>query len=103
VIDGNCFQVPATGVNEDLFSVGVKVYPNPSDGIFNLQLTTAKTTDYKVVVNDMMGKQVRSFAGNGKGSQILPIDLSGMPAGVYSVTVTSGKVQNTQRLVFMGN
>ena len=103
VIGGNCYQVPLTGVNEDLFSVGVKVYPNPSDGIFNLQLTTAKTMDYKIVVNDMVGKQVRSVAGNGRGQQIIPIDLAGMPAGVYSVTVTSGKVQNTQRLVFMGN
>jgi hypothetical protein len=101
-IDGPCFKVPATGINEDLFSVGVKVFPNPSDGVFNLQLTTAKALDYKIVVNDMMGKQVRSVAGNGRGQQIIPIDLAGMPAGVYSVTVTSGKVQNTQRLVYMG-
>jgi Lysyl oxidase/Secretion system C-terminal sorting domain len=102
-IDGPCFAVPTVGVNEELFSVGIKVFPNPSNGVFNLELTTPKTTGYSVSVNNMLGKQVRSIAASGKGTQLLPIDLSGLPAGIYSLTVTAGKVQSTQRLVYMGN
>ncbi len=101
-INGDCFKVPTTGVNEALFNVDVKVYPNPSNDNFNLQITTPKAIDIRIGLYDMLGQQVRSITSNGRSSQLIPIDMNGLNAGIYTLSIISGKGQTTQRLVYMG-
>ena len=69
---------------------GMQVYPNPSRGIFTLQLTQPKAAVMVEVLdaagNSIQRKQLQ--AGATGVQQLLKIDLAGHPAGVYYVKVT---------------
>ncbi|MFM8978836.1 MAG: T9SS type A sorting domain-containing protein, partial [Bacteroidota bacterium] len=74
--------------NEGLF-----VYPNPSNGLFNLY--HANTMD-QIRVSDAMGKVV---SVDYPASNRWVMDLSNLPLGIYSVEVRSGDRTETQKVV----
>ncbi len=61
---------------------GLSVYPNPSSGIFRLDLSAILLTDLSYQVYDVSGRLVKekSIAGN---SSLVEIDLSAFEQGVY--------------------
>jgi hypothetical protein len=72
---------------------GFFVYPNPSNGLFNL--LHAQTMD-QVRVSDAMGKVVSvDFPASTRWT----LDLSNLPLGIYSVEVRSGDRSETQKVV----
>lgn len=101
-IGGTCYKVPATGLSESLASMGVKVWPNPSDENFNLQISSPMQTTYTVQVLDMTGRVVRSFNLAGRGQMQSAVNMEGLDAGIYSLTVSTGKQRQTMRLVYLG-
>ncbi len=60
-------------------STFVNIYPNPSDGIFTLEVNG--TNDYSLEIFDILGSSVykRKYSNNPS----CEINLSGMPSGVY--------------------
>jgi len=70
--------------------IGATIYPNPSNGLFNLQFTETNAFEYSVT--DITGRIIIiNTSGN---SNALPIDLSNQPNGVYLLKVRSaGKTQ----------
>jgi hypothetical protein len=72
---------------------GFMVYPNPSNGLFNL--LHAQTMDH-VRVSDAMGKVV---SVDSPASNRWVLDLSNLPLGIYSVEVRSGDRTETQKVV----
>jgi hypothetical protein len=75
-----------------------RVYPNPTTGIFTLELAASKGNQIvDVFISDMMGKTVFkervSEIGNWKFS------LSDKPAGVYIVQVVSGDRVGTAKVI----
>ena len=74
-------------------SEGFFVYPNPSNGLFNL--LHAQTMN-QVRVSDAMGKVV---SVDSPASNRWVLDLSNLPLGIYSVEVRSGDRTETQKVV----
>jgi hypothetical protein len=72
---------------------GFMVYPNPSNGLFNL--LHAQTMD-QIRVSDAMGKVV---SVDSPASNRWVLDLSNLPLGIYSVEVRSGDRTETQKVV----
>jgi hypothetical protein len=70
---------------------GFSVYPNPSSGMFTLNLATAGST---VEVYDVLGKVISSVKYSNAGT--VQLDLSAQPAGVYFVCVNGS---NTKRIM----
>jgi hypothetical protein len=73
-------------------SFALAVSPNPSSGAIVARLSADASAEARVVVFDALGRQVR-VAHEGPvaaGELALPIDLSGLPAGVYVVRATVG-------------
>lgn len=64
------------------------VYPNPAKGIAWLENPGGAETEIQVC--DMLGQVLRTMQPDPAASGDLPIDLNGLPAGVYSVRVRSG-------------
>lgn len=66
---------------------GLKIYPNPSDGLFTIESPTG-TSSVKAEVYDASGKLVfaREFRGNKA-----QLDLTSHPAGVYILALTNDK------------
>lgn len=75
-----------------------KLYPNPSaNGKFQLQLKK-EVDDCKLYVSDMTGRNIQILDSSyGKSTDI---DLSGLPSGMYLISVTSrGKLIETKKAI----
>ncbi|GAG76989.1 unnamed protein product, partial [marine sediment metagenome] len=53
-----CTSEPVLGVNSFVFE-DFKVYPNPSNGIINIQFTSKNTSDVEITVFDLLGRKIR--------------------------------------------
>jgi Divergent InlB B-repeat domain/Secretion system C-terminal sorting domain/Beta-propeller repeat len=93
------FIITPTGiVNQEMNNL-IHVYPNPSTGVFNVQLNSTETTQLKV--SDSFGKSVYQNKDISP-SQItigISIDLSSQTNGVYFLEITTGKNTRTEKII----
>ena len=78
----------------------LKIFPNPNQGIFNLQFTLPNNADTSIRIFSSEGKLI--FANDlsdfeGEFSQ--QIDLSNNPAGVYYVMIKQGKSSISKKVI----
>jgi hypothetical protein len=66
-------------INEE----SVKIYPNPNQGFFNLELTECKNSI--IQITDVLGKTIL----NQKAELINEIDLRNQSSGVYTINITT--------------
>jgi len=71
----------------------VKVYPNPSSGIFIIAMDDE--SDAQVDVYDVQGKIVRSLKHSGFKSEV---NLNNLPKGMYFVNIKSEKYKITKKI-----
>jgi len=84
----------ATSVDE-VAAIEFNVYPNPSDGLVNIAMDELQQPA-DLSVNDVTGKLVFSTSLSSSSSTI---DLSSIPAGIYSITVGNSGVNQSKRIV----
>ena len=82
-----------TGVGE-MFMSDLKVYPNPTTGVLTLHFVT--DSEYLVTVRDVTGK---TLLRKTHSDQIMQINISDYPAGIYLLTIDNGKQKSTTRIV----
>ncbi len=89
---GNCggnksAETSEEGIDEELTEDVIKVFPNPSTGVFNIALPYA-ILGGSIYVGDMSGRIVakKDFMPDTK----LSIDLAGMPKGIYLLRIANG-------------
>lgn len=84
----------------DLISNSLEVYPNPSDGIFNLIISNPVTGTAQVVVYNLQGQKLFveqlpvSIASNK-----FTLDLSGFPEGMYLLNVQMNGYNRSKKLI----
>jgi hypothetical protein len=83
------FTNSALGNEETAFNQ-VKVYPNPSNGVFNIAYYGSETLQYTIY--DLTGKTVMSGTGN-------TINLSQQAIGLYVAKITDGTAVRTLKLM----
>lgn len=71
-------------VDELSNELSVAISPNPSNGLFNIQLTEADASSFQVTVYDISGTEVYSESVLSKNKAI---DLSNHKAGTYFIKV----------------
>lgn len=72
----------------------ISVYPNPSTGIFNLDLTEIGPAN--IQINDLLGKEIYSKSINKTGLE--SIQLNSKP-GIYFMTLKTEKGEVTKKLI----
>ena len=77
-------------------SFGVNVYPNPSNGQFNVQLSGATSEVVNVRILDAQGRYVKAVRSAGNGVITLGSDLK---AGAYLLEVRQGNNVKTTRVL----
>jgi hypothetical protein len=96
-------SIQATGISSVTeMNASVKIYPNPSTGIFNVRASDLTgfenllglTIDWKI--SDIHGSIVAT--GNGKGEDF-SINLSSHPKGIYHLIITQGGLHVVKKLV----
>ena len=87
----------ATAVNELDNAINISVYPNPSNGVFSIEMDKCSETDKtELLVYDMKGELVfRSI----KNKLPLSIDLSTLQRGVYFLNMTANKKQVSKKIL----
>ncbi len=77
-----------------------QLYPNPAEGISYLTLQVAEGTILQIRLIDQNGKIIKQFSKTGSGFlQKIPIDLQGIPAGLYTIEVTKDDEKRYFRLL----
>lgn len=90
----------STGIVSLNSAAPVQLYPNPSNGIFSLNIEKIQANNLVLEVNDMMGRKVyEKKYSNLSQSKLLEVDLSELPNGIYSLTYQSSNAHGTVGLV----
>lgn len=87
---GTCTTTGIGDINAAL-NASLSVFPNPSNGVFQLKLNAANRLNGSIVIVDMTGKQVFTQAIDVVGLYDTTINLNGMPKGVYAVQLRTNE------------
>lgn len=87
---------PFTNVGmTELNALNCVVYPNPSEGVFNVMLNGSNQMEM-VIVSDIAGKEIRKYKNTGNR---IRIDLSGCASGWYTLQVHSASGSANIKLI----
>lgn len=82
------------GISESAMETNnVSIFPNPSNGIFNV---TAKAVNMNIEVVDILGNVVKKMNVNNNRAQV---DLSNQNTGVYFIRVTANEVTSAHKVI----
>ncbi|MGQ7947345.1 rhamnogalacturonan lyase family protein [Flavobacterium sp. WC2509] len=86
--------------NGELSSSAVKIYPNPTSGLFSLQLEGLESGKANVKIIGLNGQTIkqRDVLLTGKSQTVL-FDISAEATGVYLIQVTSKEGVTTQKII----
>jgi hypothetical protein len=83
-----CMLTANTGIDEDGFAGSVHLYPNPTNGIFNISIDGLYANDITIDITDITGKQVYNQAiGTIEGSTTIPFMLTDLREGIYLLRI----------------
>jgi PKD repeat protein len=89
-----------TGTPELGEKIALSVYPNPSNGSFNLEINTPSATMADITLVNSLGLTVYSQkAIQINGKMVKGIDMPGLSAGLYTLTLQSGDQRIVRKVV----
>ncbi len=94
--NGQTYYDIATQLNNLNVDVNVIVYPNPSSGIFNVQVKNNKNVSF--LVTDALGRIVNTSLGKTMDS-VNTLDISGEPNGLYFIKIISDNKAYTTKVL----
>jgi cubilin len=84
-----------TGINEALIKQNLKIFPNPTEGIFTI--TSDFESSGSLQILDILGKQVLRTYDINKGEN--EIDASELTKGIYLLKIKIGDGYHSERLI----
>lgn len=76
------------------------VYPNPTEGDFNISFKAESSDNYTLEMFNEIGQVVISEKiNNYSGSFILPVSMNQHAAGVYTIRISNGKTESVKKIV----
>lgn len=98
IIPKYCFNI-TTGITQNLgISNNIDIYPNPTSGIVKIQSSFATTENIEITVSNMLG-QVVYASKRATGVEMMSVDISDQPNGVYFVSVSNATDKMVTRLI----
>lgn len=89
----------AIGIAEDYNEPLVEVFPNPSNGIFNVKVELDGTQPVELKLMDLTGKEVLAQSHLPVKKMETQLDLSQMEAGVYVLQITGATGSSFEKIV----
>lgn len=83
-------QNAAREATDEVSSTGIVLYPNPTEGIINIQFPDSKEVKASVSVVDILGNTVLTQSVNLSDGVLQSFNLSSLPKGLYIVQVKIG-------------
>lgn len=92
LMDNLCPESPTNAVKDASTAGKLLIYPNPAAGIVSAAGLENTAGDLEIIVRDMLGRECLRQKG-------FSVDLSGLPEGVYTLTVMQGRTMRSGRIV----
>jgi hypothetical protein len=77
----------------------VTLYPNPTNGKVNIKASFSSSNSIDIQVYNALGQLIKSSKHEGVRNDVMTIDITNCPEGVYFVTLDSGSNKVVKRLV----
>ena len=86
-------------IDENATNATLNVFPNPSNGLVNLEYISAETANVTVTVMNTLGAVVYNANMAHNNSTMKSFDFSHLTKGVYLVNVSSDKGTVTKKMI----
>ncbi|MCW3085466.1 MAG: hypothetical protein JWP12_2832 [Bacteroidetes bacterium] len=91
---------PFLGLAAYANEIGLKIAPNPSNGIFNISFQSG-SPDEVITITDIAGRKVyQEIVVKSTGTYSKQIDLTAFDKGIYFVKVAGEKGSSTQKIIY---
>jgi len=87
----------STGLTQVTKNATIQVYPNPSRGIVNIDLSKESLKGVILHVVDMLGKEVKTV-DLGNFNSIYSMDMSNLHRGIYFIKIESATGVSVHRI-----
>ena len=87
------------GINETNDAAFGQFYPNPSEGVANIDINLAGGSSYRVDIVDMMGRTVHSSTLDASGSIVYSINTQRLASGLYNVVFQNKNERVVRRMI----
>lgn len=89
--------------NEIANSLDVLIYPNPSNGNFNLKYEVNKTSEIKILLSDITGKIIEVLLLDNKqtGNHTLKFQKQDLSSGTYLIKIMNKNNLTTKKLIIL--
>lgn len=78
----------------------LRVFPNPTSGQVRLEMDGEARGSFRVEIRNAVGQRVRAFTWEKQSIRLRrDLDLSNLPKGVYTITLTSSDYRAVKRIV----
>jgi len=87
-------------IDEELLDPTLSVYPNPSSGIFNLQIETSRKEVLDIKIYNMLSVIILQRYGIFvNGIYKTKVDITGLPEGVYIIALTNKSTKIVKKII----
>lgn len=98
--DFNIKGISTTSIAHSPDRISLKIYPNPSSGYLNVQVSQRETPaePFEIQLMDLAGRKVMTHSST--NSQGTSLDLSRIPKGIYLVNIVqNGTIREREKLI----
>jgi len=93
------FGTPISSIYEKEFEGTMQVYPNPTEGMFTIELNDVENGDYFIEITNLLGQIVYFNNKNVNGFLNEKIDLSFFNKGIYFLKISSSVSSIVERII----
>lgn len=90
-------EVVSTSIDDQILNNGFAIYPNPSDGEFNIWVSEGDQSAYTLEVINMFGELI--ISKQLEGSDAYKLNMKAYSAGVYNIRLLNGDKSYTSKVV----
>lgn len=88
-----------TGISEIADQWSVDVFPNPSDGMFSLEINSLSTAPVSITIYNTFGKEIYKEANVSVNNANYNLDLNNQPDGIYLLNIKGDGINMIKKVV----
>jgi hypothetical protein len=89
-----------TGISEISEQWAVEIFPNPSNGVFSIDINTKSNKPVSMSLFNTFGKELYKMENVSiKSSKVIELDLTAQPDGIYFINLTGDGINMIRKVV----
>ena len=100
-LNGSFNPCNGVGIVEPISGKLISVFPNPTNGLFNVSIELAQTDDIDMVVYNVVGQEVAHKKIENTSRGIYPMDLSNQVDGVYFIHLKTNNYTIVEKFIVL--